>query len=108
MSDPTPEMIQAGEMRYLELMDPGAHNFASTPWGRHMVAELYMAMVRASQGPHEDSGHCYTDTERQLMQFYGVRTPSEVIEEQAKHIRRLQDKVQDRAADPFPPSYRQG
>jgi len=41
---PTPEMLAAGEVQYLSMMNPGARDFASNPFGRALVEAIYNAM----------------------------------------------------------------
>jgi hypothetical protein len=65
------------------------------------------AVAAPHEGPQEDSGHVYTETARNLMRFYGVRSLDELVEEQAKHVKRLQDKLPP-YRDPFPGKVRGG
>ena len=44
----TEDMVSAGEMRYLEMWNPEARDFASSPWGRNLVAQIYYAMQSAA------------------------------------------------------------
>lgn len=44
---PTPTMLEAGELQYLTMMNPGARDFASNPFGRALVEAIYNAMEAA-------------------------------------------------------------
>lgn len=47
----TEEMVSAGELRFLEMSHPEDHDFASSPWGRNLVAQIYYAMEKAAPLP---------------------------------------------------------